>query len=235
MSMITDICIMYILLVAATSFEIQPTIDVLSSREHSAESQGFSFGSHRIDVLFTGVGAISTVYTLMRHIGRRRPDLVIQAGIAGSFIPGRTGQVLVIKEEALGDLGVYEDQTFKTIFDLKLTAPDVFPFTNGLLVNPHQRWLDLAGLPAVRGLTINEISTDKERIAWYQQNIAPVVESMEGGALHYTCLNEGIPFLQLRSVSNDIGQRDKRQWDLKGSIAHLNEALIQIIHKLQQA
>ena len=244
--MFTDICLMHILLAAATSFEIQPSIDLLKAREYPSGNQGHpspnqlsspghqlpSPALHDIDILLTGIGSISTVHALMRQVGRRRPDLVIQAGIAGSFVPGQTGKVMAIKEEALGDLGVYEDGTFRNIFDLKLSDPNAFPFTNGLLVNPHQHWLDLTGLPAVRALTINEISTDRARIDWYQQNIAPVVESMEGGALHYTCLKEDIPFLQLRSVSNDVGQRDKSKWDFRSSIAHLNEALVNIINKL---
>jgi futalosine hydrolase len=35
---------------------------------------------------------------------------------------------------------------------------------------------------------------------------------MEGAALHYTCLMEKIPFMQLRSISNYIAERDKSKW-----------------------
>jgi futalosine hydrolase len=142
------------------------------------------------------------------------------------------GNTFTIKEEALGDLGVQEGQQFRTIFDLHLMDSNESPFSNGLLVNPHKELLDLTGLPAVRGITINEISTDKTRIDWYQQNMAPVVESMEGAALHFTCLKEGIPFLQIRSVSNDIGQRDKSKWDIRSAITNLNQQLMQTIKKL---
>jgi futalosine hydrolase len=222
---ITDICSMYILLAAATNFEIQPTIDQLKEKVTPV-------GGQETDVLITGIGSIPTVYSLMRQIGRRRPDMIIQAGIAGCFTPGRMGDTFTIKEEALGDLGVLEGLQFKTIFDLNLTGRNEPPFSNGLLVNPYIELLDLTGLPAVRGITINEISTDKTRIDWYQQNMAPVVESMEGAALHFTCLKEGIPFLQIRSVSNDIGQRDKSRWDIRSAITNLNQQLMQTIKKL---
>lgn len=216
---------MYIVLAAATSFEIQPTIDLLKNGSAPA-------GSLKTDVLITGIGSLPTVYALMRQIGRRRPDIIIQAGVAGCFTPGRIGAVLAVKEEVLGDLGVKEGQDFKTLFDLNLMDRDAPPFHNGLLVNPHSDLLDLTGIEQVRGLTINEISTDSARISWYQQNMSPVVESMEGGALHFTCLQEGIPFLQLRSVSNDIGQRDKSRWDIRSAIAHLNQQLMETIKKL---
>ncbi|OJW60497.1 MAG: futalosine hydrolase [Sphingobacteriales bacterium 50-39] len=210
---------MYILLVAATSFEIQPTMAQLPRR-------------HEMEALLTGVGSIPTTWSLMRQIGRRRPDCIIQAGIAGCFIPGAIGQVMAIKEEAFGDVGVQENGAFKSVFDLHLMDSNTPPFTNGRLVNPYKKWLDSTGLQQVRAITINEISTTPSRIEWYQQNIAPVVESMEGAAHHYVCLQENIPFLQLRSVSNDVGQRDKSKWDFKASIAALNSKLAGILEDL---
>src|SRR5258707_5475813 len=97
--MITDICSMYILLAAATSFEIQPTIDQL--KEKATPDEG-----RETDVLITGIGSIPTVYALMRQIGSRRPDMIIQSGIAGCFIPWRIGDVRVTKEYVLGAVGV---------------------------------------------------------------------------------------------------------------------------------
>jgi len=52
---------------------------------------------------------------------------------------------------------------------------------------------------------------------------------MEGAGLHYVCLQENIPFLQLRAVSNDVGQRDKSKWDLSTSIGALNKELTNIL------
>jgi futalosine hydrolase len=52
---------------------------------------------------------------------------------------------------------------------------------------------------------------------------------MEGAALHYTCLMENIPFIQLRAVSNFVGERDKNKWKMKEAIAVLNEKLRRIL------
>ena len=51
--------------------------------------------------------------------------------------------------------------------------------------------------------------------------------------LNYVCLMEKIPFLQIRSVSNELGERDKTRWKLSEALLHLNEALIVLIQKLQ--
>jgi futalosine hydrolase len=220
--MITDICGMYILLVAATTLEIQPTARFL-------QEAGFRLGAHEAGILITGVGGLATTHSLMRSFAERRPDLVIQAGIAGAF--KAIGEVLTVKEEVL-DIGVWEDGRFKTLFDLGLAEKDALPFSEGMLVNPHRQWLDLAGFPQVRGYSVNEISTDRRRIDHLQQNVLSAVETMEGGALHYTCLQEQIPFLQLRSVSNLVGERDKTKWDIPTAVRQLNEALTGLLHKL---
>ncbi|HEV2481219.1 MAG TPA: futalosine hydrolase [Puia sp.] len=212
---------MHILLAAATTFEIQPTIDALGSRPGS--------GQHRIEPLVTGVGGMATAWSLMRQIGSNRPDLIIQAGIAGTLRDRLPGEVLVVGEDEPADTGVWEAGRFNTIFDLQLADANAQPYTNGRLVNPHGRLMALTGLETVAGLTVNEITTSTERIRWYQQNTPAVVESMEGASLHYVCLQEHVPFLQLRSVSNAVGVRDKTQWDIRGAIASLNARLIALV------
>lgn len=216
---------MTILLAAATTIEIQPTADLL-------ERSGFRLGNHDIAILATGVGSVATTHSLMRHTGSNTPDLILQAGIAGCFTHRRHGETMVIHEEILADLGVWEEPGFKTLFDLGLAGRDEPPFSDGLLVNPHKKLLALSALDQARGITVNEITTDATRIGWLQQNIRPVVESMEGGALHYVCLRENIPFLQLRSVSNDIGIRDKTKWGIGAAIEGLNRELIRLLDKL---
>ena len=218
---------MQILLAAATSFEIQPTIDWL--RGPAGRDR-----VHSVTPLITGVGGVATSFALTREVDRVRPDLVLQAGIAGCFTGRRSGEVLVISEEVLADLGVWEDRAFKSLFDMKLADKDGFPFVDGRLVNPYNALIALTELLPVRGMTINEISTDAEKIRWHQQNTAAIVESMEGGPFHYVCLQAGIPFLQLRSVSNAVGVRDKTKWNIPLAIARLNEALISLLTQLEK-
>lgn len=209
---------------AATSFEIQPTIDYLNRNG----------GSVSVSPLITGVGSLATSYALTRQIGSSRPAVVIQAGIAGCLTDKKAGEVLVVSEEVLADLGVWEDERFKSLFDMKLADPNGFPFTNGRLVNPHTSLLAQTGLERVRAMTVNEITTDPQRIRWHQQNTSAVVESMEGGPLHYVCLQTGVPFLQLRAVSNLIGVRDKTKWNIPFAITRLNEQLIGLLKKLEK-
>lgn len=171
----------------------------------------------------------------MRQIDSKRPDLIIQAGIAGCFTGDSAGSVFAIGEDRLADLGVWEQGSFHSLFDMGLTDGGGLPFTGGRLINPYRRLLAWSGLAVVSGLTVNEITTDAARIRWYQQNTKAVVESMEGGPLHYVCLREGIPFLQVRSISNAVGVRDKTKWDIQLAVGRLNEELIRIVKNLGPA
>jgi futalosine hydrolase len=90
----------------------------------------------------------------------------------------------------------------------------------------------LTDLPLAKAISVNEISTNPKRIKQLQLNSPLLVESMEGAAFHYTCLLEKIPFVQLRAISNLVGERDKKKWKLADSISALNESLISLINKL---
>jgi futalosine hydrolase len=214
---------MYILLTAATRNEIDTTVTWLDSVKGDVNS-------HEVEVLITGVGCTATSYALTRQILWRSPEMIIQAGIGGSFSERFAPEsVVFVNEEVLADLGALEQGEFTDIFDLGLADSNEYPFTDRMLPNPHtEAWIKY-GLPFVRGATINCISAAYEQLESIRRKYDPVIESMEGAALHYTCLMEHIPFIQLRAVSNFAGERDKKNWKMKEAIAVLNEKLRRIL------
>ena len=114
-----------------------------------------------------------------------------------------------------------------------LENPDLFPFRDGKLDNPYQYLLDWTGLPVSDGATVNGIKSSD--LVGFQRNSPRFVESMEGAALHYVCLMEKVPFLQIRAISNVIGDRDKSRWKLKEALVSLHEKLVVMIQKLEKA
>ena len=60
----------------------------------------------------------------------------------------------------------------------------------------------------------------------------PKIESMEGAALHYVCTDLEVPYLQIRSISNYVGERDKIKWKMPLAIANLNDTLVNIVNRL---
>ncbi len=84
----------------------------------------------------------------------------------------------------------------------------------------------------MRSVTVNEITTSAERIKQITGKYNPQIESMEGAPLHYICRQTNTPFIQIRAISNYIGERDKTKWEMKEAIANLNRALIEYFELL---
>ncbi len=214
-----------LLVVAATPLEIAPFLQ--QWKRTSAQNKRWD-----TDVLITGIGLTATTYSLAKQIQLVRPNLIIQAGVGGCFDKKISlGEVVVVKQEAIGDQSVIELGQLKTLFDLKLVPQDQFPFRKGWLVN-RSSLLKKIRLKKVRGISVNEITTDRKKKRFYEQTFQPIVESMEGAALHYVALREGVDFIQLRSFSNYIAERNKKRWDMKRSIENLNAELIRLLENL---
>jgi futalosine hydrolase len=213
---------MDILLIAATAKEIEPFFEYYRNTKKT----------QNIDILITGIGLTAATYRLLKQLQLKRPGIVIQAGVAGCFdkkIP--LGTVVAVKKETIADQSVIELKKLKTLFDLKLIPHDQFPFKKGWLEN-NSAVLRKLKLKKVDAISVNEITTSKQRVRFYEESFQPAIESMEGAALHYTCLMENIPFIQLRSISNYIAERDKTKWDMKKSIVNLNETLIRLVETI---
>ena len=204
---------MKLLLCAATKFEVEATVTFLEQHPEI---------KNKVDVLVTGVGLTAATYQLTKRILAEKPNLVLQAGVCGSLdehlFPGK---IVVVRNETIGDLGVMEKGSFASLFNLGFVHGNDAPWTEGKLCN-HEAILRRTGLTIVDGVTINEITTNEERIIFYREKLKASIETMEGAAMHYVCLSEKVPFLQLRSVSNFVGERDKSKWALQEAIASLN-------------
>jgi len=218
---------MRVVITAATVGEWMPSfleIDTLYTTE-----------SRRLKIMFHqgGVGLLANAVSLMKLVYEEKPDLIIQVGIAGCFRSHlNLGKVITIKEEILGDMGVQEDGKWKDIFDLKLEKSGYPPFEKRRLPNDGLTKLNLLKLKEVTAITVNEVTTNKERIKELIQKYDPDVESMEGAALHFVCREMSIPFLQIRAISNYIGERDKEKWKIKEALDSLNQAILKYVDKL---
>lgn len=211
---------MQILFCAATEVEIKPAIEFIQKNKITS-----------VTVLITGVGLTAATYQLTRAVLTNKPDFILQAGIAGCLnekLP--LTKIVVVENETIGDIGVQQNGKFNSLFELNLLEKNNFPWTNGKLSNNIDT-LKQTGLTFVDSVTVNEISTSPERIAYYKNTLGADIESMEGAALHYVALMENIPFLQIRALSNFAGERDKSKWVLDIAIANLNLELERLLSK----
>lgn len=205
---------MAILVVSATEFEIAPFMQ-----------------QAKTDILITGLGTAATVYHLTRRLHEKQYDLVIQAGIAGAFNPAfNLGEVVFIKKDTFADSGIEEEGKFKTLFETGFSGKNDFPYTDGWLVNEHFLAAGVQ-LPAASGITVETVTGNSSRNEIRKRLFSTGTESMEGAAFHYVCLQQHVRFLQIRSISNYTGERDKTKWDIRKAVASLHKELSRIVNE----
>lgn len=220
---------MNILVTAATPFEMQDLNNHINE-----EQQYYAEKELYINTLVTGVGMVATTYHLTRYLQHNDVDMMVQVGVAGSFRQGISlGSVVKVASDAFGDLGAEDHNAYLDVFDMQLYDEQEYPFDNKLLFMPEVLpvWLG-KGLKEVHAITVNMCSGKTETIAYRKRRFAADIESMEGAAFHYVGLQEKVPFIQIRSISNYVEPRDKSSWQMKKAIKNLNEYMIESFQNL---
>ena len=218
---------MRVIITAATHGEWMPSFQKINPK-YVGNNKKFSVGFHE-----SGIGMLASSVSLMKMFVQETPTLIIQVGIAGCFdkkIP--LGKVFAVKDDFAGDIGVMENKVWKDLFDMKFDKPNDAPYEKKSLPNPWLKQYNLLNLPTKKSVTVNTISTEKNKIALFSERYKAVLETMEGASLHYIGRDLTIPFIQLRAVSNYVGVRDKSKWKIQEAIYNLNETLIEYLDAL---
>jgi futalosine hydrolase len=186
------------------------------------------YSNPHLDILITGMGMVPAATRLSRAIASGQYSQVLHAGISGSFRSSLPpGTIVYVATEYMADLGFDNMGKFVSAFRTNFIPPDEPPFRNGWLINPAPA--KNHSLPVVRGVTSDTITGSLDRIDRIMGLCDPDVESMEGAAVFYVCMDAGIPFHSFRSISNFVGPRDKANWQIPLAIEHLNRFLAEII------
>ncbi len=204
-----------ILLTAATEAEIAPTIGAFSTHPN-------------ISVCITGVGICAATFALTRALlSDSKPDLVLAAGIAGSFdrnLP--LGTVSVIVRDTFGDLGAEDHDSFLSLPQMNLATENEVIFENEV---PSFLAEITARLPKKEAITVHTATGTAHTATQRFVRFGPVLESMEGAAFHYICQQLSVPLLHLRAVSNYAEARNRPAWNIGLAVKNLNEVLGEVI------
>ncbi|HET7744434.1 MAG TPA: hypothetical protein VFK76_06785 [Gaiellaceae bacterium] len=150
--------------------------------------------------LICGIGPVEAAVATARAIERDRPRAVLDVGVAGGR--GLPLGTLVIGAEAL-------------YVDLAAGIPvtSCMKSDAGLLASVQAALPEAKVLPISTSAAVGS-SGDEAR-----------VEAMEGFAVLRACALAGIPAVELRAISNEIGERDRSRWEVESALAALADAL----------
>ncbi|MFH0893030.1 MAG: futalosine hydrolase [Bacteroidota bacterium] len=224
---------MKILICAATHFEVDELV-----REFTPEItlndrlRRFTFRNHSIDVLITAMGMVPTAYRLAKTFALQRYDFALNLGIAGSFSKNLAiGDVVNVYSDLFSELGAEDGKKFMPIREMELDEAIGYPFVEGKLMNiSHTDNAMINQMKKVTGITVNTIHGNEESIAELRRLYRPDVETMEGAAFLYGCLEEGIPCAQIRSISNYVQLRNKDDWDIPTATDSLYNTSVKILN-----
>jgi futalosine hydrolase len=217
---------MDILLIASTEAEIAPLIKFSANRLIKQINGIYEIEGYNLSICITGVGGVATTYNLTRQLASKKYDLVIQAGIAGSYNYSLSlGDIVLVDSEVFADLGADDNGTFLDVFSLGLVNADDSPFSSSKMYMSEHKYIPQL-IPAVSGITINTTTGSQNVVTAMKARHNPDIESMEGAAFFYTCIKEGIPFVQIRAISNYVEPRDKSKWNIPLSVKNLNIWLV---------
>lgn len=223
---------MRILVAAATAAEIAPLaaaagIDPISpARPHHGRVAG-----HDVDLLVTGVGMVATAFWCATALARQSYDFALNLGLCGAFDRSLAlGSVVNVISDRLSELGAENGEAFLTLHELGLAASDDPPFGDGAVINHAPPAIaSLQRLRSVRGITVNTVHGREASIAEVTRRFAPQVESMEGAAFMYACAIGGVPYAQVRAVSNVVERRNRAAWQIGPAVAALSAAALEIL------
>ncbi|MEZ5962285.1 MAG: futalosine hydrolase [Planctomycetota bacterium] len=186
--------------------------------------------THR--VVEVGVGPARAAMNLTRALLLGPPpDLVVSVGVCGVY-PSRlaepapptvpaVGDVVLVTRDRFADEGVESEHGFVSahalglVGELEFTAPaELAEWAAGTL-----------SLPRLSGATVSTCSASDARARELRQRSGAQVETMEGAAIALVSARFGLPWLQLRAVSNECGDRARAGWDLERALDRASEVV----------
>lgn len=185
-------------------------------------------GDSRFDVRVAGVGPIAAAVSAATVLASAASeyDLVVSAGIGGGFAgQAGIGSIVVASEVIAADLGAETADGFASVDKLGFGASQLQVekdissrladklMASGLTV----RYGPILTLSTVTGSSLTA-SVLAERVP------GAAAEAMEGYGVAAASHNRGIPFIEIRAISNAVGPRDRAAWRIGDALAALEAA-----------
>jgi futalosine hydrolase len=175
----------------------------------------------------------------------------------GQFAPAVVGDVVIATQESYSDTGSSSPGGWLSAKELEwplalvdgVESGGVFPLNGQLVVaalkvvdaaagrrdesafaaiRPEQHPRVLAG-PCITASQVTGTAAEADELAERWEALA---ESMEGAAAAHICALYGVPFLEVRGISNLVGDRDREHWQVRRGVAAASWAARAVIDAL---
>lgn len=224
---------------AATPSELRATLARTDAQPQASDWPRTWTGRHRGRALVLvegGVGTASAAAAAALTTQRYRPSALLLLGIggayAGSFVP--VGAAASAAWEYALDAGIVTSEGTRSLAEVPLalaTSAGGDPLYDRIPTDPGwQAALARACRMAPQGFATSDgISGDLDVAGARAGRSGAAVESMEGAAVALACARMGVPFGEVRGISNVAGVRDHASWDAEGAVRVATHALLEAL------
>ncbi len=175
-----------------------------------------------VTVVAVGVGPAQAAAGTARQLAYARAEgapyrAVLCAGVAGA-LPGRAaiGELVVATASVAADLGAESPDGFLSVADLGFGST-VLPADPALFPAPGARTGTVLTVSTATGTAARA-----EELA--DRHPDALAEAMEGFGAATAAHAEGVPYAEIRAISNLVGPRDTSAWRLSTAFAALTSA-----------
>jgi futalosine hydrolase len=204
--------------------------------------------NRRILLCVGGMGKVNASHAATLLLTRFSPAAVMIFGIGGAYPSSgaKVGDVALAKEEVAADEGVLTREGFKdaeyigiplvktvgTEIFSTYPAPDTLFKRSLQLLTSHQ---GPGGHRVHTGtfITLSTCTGTTERALELETRYHGLCENMEGAAVAQVALLHGVPWLEVRGISNLVEDRDLGKWDIPKAAQAARWAVRRILEGLE--
>jgi len=231
---------MPVLVVAATGLELRAALKLEADAPQGRLFETSAYG-RPVLALVTGIGVVNAALALGRALERADVSGVLNLGVAGSFdlAAHPLGCVRLVEREIWPEYGLLSSGAVAAearalgfaLNGVAVSAADAIfeRLAWDAPAEARRLGLDPSGLARATSLTVSGVTADAARARALSARFDAGLENMEGFALAYGARRSGLPFAELRAVSNAVGSRPPQAWNLPGALAALGRASQQIL------
>jgi futalosine hydrolase len=195
-----------------------------------------------VDVLISGIGQVNAARALTAYFERHtpRPDYVIMGGCAGAFKGSglNVGDVCFATEEIYADTGVNSPDGFLGLEATGIPVAEIMGvkyynrFPIPALSDKIEHGMFLFKISAGPFATVSAVTGTEAAAAGMEKRWSAVCENMEGAAAAHVSLLYGVPFAEVRGISNMVEDRDRTRWDINTACANCALIIKKLVENL---
>src|SRR5688500_12390503 len=184
-----------------------------------------------VEILVCGIGKTAAAAATALRLVQGGVGAVVSFGVAGAYPAGglAIGDVVVGTEAAVVDEGLESGGAFVPFSSPGMHVPAAtWMCSDAALVDrlvsgpPHAFRVEAGRIATV------SVCAGTQRLADGRGRTA-LAEGAEGGAVAHVCGLVGVPFAEVRGISNPCGLRDAAPFDLGLAVAHAGEVLSRLV------